>query len=464
MNDYLQFQRFHLVGIKGVAMTALALILLDMGKQVTGSDSPETYQTETMLSARSIPISSFNQKNVEQAQVIIHSASHQGSQNLEVREAQKQQKQVLSLPEMIGYLTGLKKTIAVSGCHGKTTTTAIIAYVLNKLNLDPSFLVGSAGFMSLPSGHWGKGEYFVAEADEYLADPIKQRVSKFLFFNPHYIVVTNLDYDHPDFFPNLKAVAQAFATFFQRLSRSGTLIINGDDLSLVELAKASHQAFVTYGFNQENDYQIVGQESSLEIFYRKQSLLRLSPKLLGKHNQANLGGAIALLHCLKLDLNQAASYLNDFSGAKRRLELMARVGQNYVYDDYGHHPTEIAASLSALKRQYPQHRLALCFQPHTYSRTKKLLPEFIKVLSQVDYLGLLPIFASAREPQDLSFSSKTILSRLPKKLDSQLLVTDKDWQSLVTDTQTKGSNWIYITMGAGDVYKKSPLLVKSLNG
>jgi len=464
MNDYLKFQRFHLVGIKGVAMTALALILKDFGKSVTGSDSPLTYQTEKFLADKAITYGFFDKSNVTTAQVVVYGASHQGSDNPEVKEALIQHKIVLSLSQMIGYLTGLKKTIAVSGCHGKTTTTAIISYVLEKLALDPSYLVGSAGFENLPSGKWGQGLYFVAEADEYLADPVKQRRSKFLYFSPQYIVVTNLDYDHPDFFPDFDAVIKTFTLFFKRLRPQGILIINGDDSTLLELAKNSGQSYFTYGFNKENDYQIVAREKGLEIINHKQSLIKLEPQLIGKHNQANLAAAVTLLHVLKVNLSQAAKYLNEFGGAKRRLELVAKIGQSFVYDDYAHHPTEIAASLSALKLQYPQYRLALCFQPHTYSRTKKLLPEFIKSLSSVDYLGLLPIFASAREPVDKSFDSNMILTKLPKNLGSQLLETDRDWQTLVTNTQKTDQKWIYVTMGAGDVYNKATLLIKLLNG
>jgi len=463
MNDYLKFQRFHLVGIKGVAMTALALILKDFGKSVTGSDSPLTYQTEKFLADKAITYGFFDKSNVTTAQVVVYGASHQGSDNPEVKEALIQHKIVLSLSQMIGYLTGLKKTIAVSGCHGKTTTTAIISYVLEKLALDPSYLVGSAGFENLPSGKWGSGLHFVAEADEYLADPVLQRRSKFLFFSPQYIVVTNLDYDHPDFFPDFDAVIKTFALFFKRLHPQGILIVNGDDSVLLKLAKNSCQSYVTYGFNKENDYQIIAREKGLKIINHQQTIIKLEPQLIGKHNQSNLAAAVVVLHLLKTNLSQAAKYLNQFGGAKRRLELVARIGSNYVYDDYAHHPTEIAASLGALKLQYPQYRLALCFQPHTYSRTKKLLPEFVKSLSLVDYLGLLPVFASAREPVDKSFDSSMILTKLPKNLGSQLLATEADWQRMVNRTQKTSQKWIYVTMGAGDVYNQSTLLIKLLN-
>ena len=464
MNNFLDQQTFHLIGIKGVAMTALALILVDMGKTVTGSDVKEIFQTDLFLKQRQIKVfTNFSKDNIKFSQVVIYSAGHNARKNIEVKEAIRQKKIVLCLAQVIGYLTSLKENVSICGSHGKTTTTALISFVFDELGLFPSYLVGSAGFMDRESGKWGNGDLFISEADEYLADPDKYRISKFLFFNPKYLICTNIDFDHPDFFSNLAQVKQAFLEFFKKLNPAGKLIINGDDGALLNLAKKSNKPFLSYGFSVKNDYVIVRDSLSFHVLFQDKLLAKITPKLMGRCNMLNITASVILFDLLKVDLKQAVAKLEKFKGARRRLELIDSINDNLIFDDYAHHPTEIEASIEAIKSSYPNYKIAVCFQPHTYSRTKRLLNEFGGVFEKVDYLGLLPIFASAREKIDKEVSSDKIIEKVNSKVSKLMLKTDQDWLKLVQETQASNKNWIYITMGAGDVYEKTSLLSKYLH-
>lgn len=453
MLNFLDAQRFHLVGIKGVAMTALALILKDLNKDVTGSDTKEQFMTDkTLVDAKIKVFQGFHSDHVKASNVVVYSASHNGSRNLEVKAALRMRKTVFCLPEAIGYLTTLKKNIAVCGCHGKSTTTSLIAYIALRLHLDPSYFVGAPRFMDYPPGRWSNGDLFVTEADEYLSDNYLHRRSKFLFFHPRIIVCTNLDFDHPDFFHDLSEVAAAYLDFFKRLPQNGKLIVNGDDPKLLNLAKQSHKPFITFGFKAGNNYRVSA------------TLAKLTPKLMGEHNAVNITAAIACFAELGIVPARAAQYAAQFTGTKRRLELVGKVGHNLVIDDYAHHPAEIEASLQAIRARFPRHRIALCFQPHTLSRTQTFLAEFIKVLGKADYLGLLPIFTSARELGDHGLTQQHLISKLKaQQRPFHLLSKRSDWFKLIRFTQHESSRWIYLTMGAGDVYKRGQTIISLLN-
>lgn len=444
-------------------MTALALILRDLGKTVTGSDVSENFQTDVVLDRTGIKVTSgFDEKNLDSAEVVVYSASHQGVKNAQVQAALKKGLLVCALPEVVGRLTGLKKNIAICGCHGKSTTSALMSYIALRLNLKPSFFVGVSSFMEFPGGHWDKGDFFITEADEYLTDPLEKRISKFLYFEPQYIIATNLDFDHPDFFPNFEAVEMAFLDFFKRLKKGGFLVINGDDERLIKVAQKSQKPMLTYGFLKRNDYQIVEVGGGFIVKHAGKTIIKVKPSLLGQHNERNITAAIAFFASLKYDLKRVSQASSEFKGAKRRLELVANVRDSLIFDDYGHHPTEIKASLEALRARYPGYKLALCFQPHTFTRTEALLAEFVQVLSSVDYLGLLTIFPSAREKFNPHLNSELILNKLEPGIKKQLLLSEADWARLVENTQNESGKWIYLTMGAGDVYKKAELLVNYL--
>lgn len=463
MTNLLNYRRFHLVGIKGVAMSALALILRDMGKQVSGSDLAANFGTQAALNNTGITVyNQFAPRQIKEAEVVVYSAAHGGSKNPEVIEAVASKIPICSFPMLIGELSLLKPTVAVCGCHGKTTTSSIISHLALSAGLNPGYFVGVSNFMDHPGGAWGEGELFVTEADEYLTDPENDRKSKFLYFNPRYIVCTNLDFDHPDFFNNLSDVSTAYLAFFKKAPADGFLLVNGDDQALVELAKTSGKQTFTYGFKETNDYRLELINNGFRVFNLRKEVASLSPRLIGEHNYLNLGAAIAFFELLKIRSKEISLAANEFTGAARRLERRFTVGENQIMDDYAHHPTEIAASLKAVKIAFPEHHIALCFQPHTFSRTRALYKDFLKVLKLPDFLGLLPIFASAREPLDSTISSKDLLRDLNRERSSLLLDTDSRFSDLVKTTQSLYPKWVYLTMGAGDVYQKIDLIREAL--
>jgi len=463
MSKLLSGKRFHLVGIKGVAMTALSLILKDLGKEVSGSDLEANFQTQSILKNAGLAVyNQFDPAHVENADVVVYSAAHEGSQNPEVVRAVELKIPVCSFPKIVGELSLLKPTVAVCGCHGKTTTSSLISYLAYRAKLAPSYFVGVSLFMGFPGGAWGNGDLFVTEADEYLTDPITDRRSKFLYYNPQYIVCTNLDYDHPDFFQSPLEVSEAYLAFFKKIPDSGFLLLNGDDTELVKLGRKSQKPVFTYGFKNSNNYHLELSSNGVKVNFEQKLLAELTPRLIGRHNYQNLGASIAFLNQFGVKPKAMIEAANEFKGASRRLEKLYAVGANLVIDDYAHHPAEIHASIEALRKNYPDHRIALCFQPHTFSRTRALYKDFLKVLREPDFLGLLPIFASAREPFDSSISSQKLLLDLNWEQGSLYLDSDSLFVRLVKITQSLYPKWIYLTMGAGDVYKRATIIKEAL--
>ena len=444
-------------------MTALSLILKDLGKEVSGSDLEANYQTQTVLEKAGITVyDQFAPAQVEKAEVVVYSAAHGGSHNPEVVRAVELKIPVCSFPKIIGELSLMKPMVAVCGCHGKTTTSSLISYLAYRAKLGPSYFVGVSQFMGFPGGAWGNGDLFVAEADEYLTDPITDRKSKFLYFNPQYIVCTNLDYDHPDFFQSSLEVSKAYLAFFKKIPDSGFLLLNGDDSELVKLGRESQKPVITYGFKSSNNYHLELTQLGVRVNFQQKLLAELTPRLIGRHNYQNLGASIAFLNQLGVKPEAVIEAANEFEGASRRLEKLFAVGANLIIDDYAHHPTEIHESIEALRKSYPDHRIALCFQPHTFSRTKALYKDFLKVLREPDFLGLLPIFASAREPFDSTISSQKLLLDLKWRDGSLYLDSDSLFVRLVKVTQSLYPKWIYLTMGAGDVYKHATIIKEAL--
>lgn len=473
--NILDYQRYHFVGIQGVGMTALALILKDLQKQVTGSDLKENYLTKDFLFKRGIKVANnFSSENVDKAEILIYSAAHKGKDNSEVQFALKQNLKVFSLAEFLGELSNSKKTISICGCHGKSTTSALVSFLGNQLELQMSYYVGAPGFNEYPPGKWNdQGKYFVVESDEYVADLKYDRVAKFLHLSPHYIICTNIDFDHPDVYRNIEELEAVYLKFFKKVKGKGFLLVNGDDERLLKIAKESAVTFYTYGKEKRNDYQIIAvnekDKNSLirfEIKSREKSLGIFETKLLGDHNIYNLTAGIAFYSILCFDLSKITSKIAQFNGVKRRLELIYQKQERLIYDDYAHHPKEIEASLIALKKSYPEHQLILFFQPHTFSRTAALADDFVKSLTKADQTFLLPVFASARETQNQQQVTSVTLMQKAKDQDYSNIVclnSEKEIEKRVSDAKHEFAKIVFITMGAGDVYQNINQIKTILN-
>lgn len=470
MKAFNSYRHIHLTGIQGIGMTALALILADMGVKVTGSDTPETFMTEQFLRKRNITVyKEFSAQHIGQTELVIYTGAV-GAGNIEVRTADQKGIPTMPLADALGELSKLKQTISVCGCHGKTTTTALVAHIGQELTGAMSWYVGAPGFMQYPPGKWQQDDYFALESDEYVIDPFTNKSAKFLTLSPKHIICANIDFDHPDVYETIQSVEAAYTAFFDKLPSEGYLVVNGDDARALFVARASGKEFYTFGFGTENDFMIENVQFNqlgalFELSHHGRVLGEFTTQLSGRHNVLNAVSAISLFSLLGRDTKHVARALSTFSGAKRRMELCGKAGESYVYDDYAHHPAEIKASVEGLRAKYPHHKIVIIFHPHTYTRTASLKSDFVEALSLADYAGVLPIFASAREREkQIPIRSEDLVSQAHSAGNTymRLLPDGQAVKRLVQDVCHARETAVYITMGAGDVYTYIPLILETL--
>ncbi|KKW09757.1 MAG: UDP-N-acetylmuramate-L-alanine ligase [Microgenomates group bacterium GW2011_GWC1_49_7] len=448
-------KRIHFVGIKGVAMAALAVWAKEAGYLVTGSDVEEEFPTTEVLAKAKISIfPDFDPRNIGgriKPDLVIYTGAHGGRENEEVVEAE-----ALGIPtsphgKALGQFMKDKKQISVAGSHGKTTTTAMIATVLSHADYDPSWAVGCGQIrgLGLP-GHYGKGEFFIAEADEYVTDPGHDTTPRFLWQHPDILVVTNIDYDHPDAYVSLAAVQDAFVKLQEQ---SKLTLVNADDPASNVLMNRN---VMTYGFSKRAEFQVthVGFGEERTFFTLAQNGMRLFDfvlKVPGKHNALNATAAAIACKQLGLSWQEIAKGFLAFEGTKRRFEFVGTFGGARVYDDYAHHPTEITAQLAAVRQWFPNDRIIAVFQPHTYSRTKALLAEFATSFVHANEVILTDIYASARETETLGISGKTLVEETAKYHQHVFFAPDfAAVQKLLTKHTQSGD--VIIFMGAGSIY------------
>lgn len=449
----------HFVGIKGVAMTALAIVAKELGMQVTGSDITEEFPTNTTLHRQGISYTTgFSPQHISSdINLVIYTGAHQGIQNIEVQVALKRGIKVLPQGKALGLFMQGKRGLSVAGSHGKTTTSAWIAYVLSKLNLDPTFAIGCGEILSLgTSGHWGKGDFFVAEADEYVTDPTHDPTPRFMWQHPEMLVVTNIDFDHPDVYQSLEEVKKAFIGFANSLPENGVIVANADDTPTASIIPFIKRRIITYGEEKNADFRVeqikqVELQSQFTIFHKGVKLATYKTDLPGKHNIRNATAVIATLVTLGIDPRQLIKPLASFCGTKRRFEFITEKNGKLFFDDYAHHPTEITATITGARQWYPKKRIIVVFQPHTYSRTQALLQQFAHSLAQADITVIADIYTSAREKPIAGLTGKTLFYEAQKiKKDVQYAPTKADvLQYLETEVRTGD---LIITMGAGDIF------------
>ncbi len=459
-------KKIHFVGIKGTNMTPLALIAKEAGYDVSGSDVEQEFITDAALKkAGIVPQVGFSSDHITDQTFVITTGAHGGYDNVEVQAAKTKNIPFMSAGEATGeFMKGklFKKNyvgISVAGTHGKTTTTAMIATMLTENRLDPSYIVGTGdvGSLGLP-GHFGSGRYFVAEADEYATEPIHDKRARFLWQHPQFTIFTNIEHDHPDIYPTINAVRETFLSFAKQLPDKGLLIACGDDPQIKLLLKEYEGRSITYGFSLENDYvldrvTVSGEQTFFWVKSRGVPLGEFVLRVVGEHNALNALAAIIIGLETGLSIDKIKKGLLAYRGSKRRLEFIGdlRTGAK-VYDDYAHHPTEIKTTLAALRKQYPKKRIICIFQPHTYSRTKQLFAQFTTAFGGVDTVVLTDIFASAREKEDPSVSSKNLAFVLGNRHKSVMYFPKlSDVVQYISKNRFR-TDTILVTMGAGDVY------------
>jgi UDP-N-acetylmuramate--alanine ligase len=472
MVNFSKIKKLYFVGIKGIAMTALAIWAKERGISVTGSDVPEEFPSDEMLRKAGISVlSGFSEKHITRdIDLVIYTGAHNGVENVEVEKAINLGVRVFPHGKALGLAMKGHKQISVAGSHGKTTTAAMIATIF----YNPSYAIGCGEIrgLGLP-GHYNKyGAYFVAEADEYMTDPTHDKTPRFLWQNPHILVVTNIDYDHPDAYGSLEEVQQAFLTLQKQ---SSYCVVNIDDPASKPLLEVKHRPRpITYGESENADFRISSidyapGETTFHLVHHDEILGEFAIHVPGKHNVFNATAAIVAY--MRSDIRgitggwsnaeHARQRLAVFGGVKRRFEKIAETDGISFYDDYAHHPKEIQATINAARAWYPKHRIITVFQPHTYSRTKALLADFGKAFGGADIAVITDIYSSAREHNTLGINGTTLVSEIKKHHNFVVYAPDQAHvQSFLRSTCQKGD--IVIFMGAGNIYQWGKEIVVSM--
>lgn len=461
-------KHIHFVGIKGVGNAPLAIIAKEAGLTVTGCDVAEVFITDAALKKAGIAVQhGFSPDHLEEVDLVVTTGAHGGFDNPEVKAAKEKNIPVLTQGEAVGkFMDGsiLGRSgmtgVSVAGVHGKTTTTAMVATVLKHTGLNPSFVVGTSDIPSLDgAGHFGKGNIFVAEADEYATEPTHDPRAKFLWQHPKIAVITNIEHDHPDVYPDVEAMRESFLEFARQLPTGGTLILSGDDPQLQLLKKEYNGRTITYGMSQVNDYvlqrvRISGDRMFFWLETKTASLGEFMLNVTGEHNAQNATAAIIAASELGVNIAAIKKALLHFKGSKRRLEFLGALTTGALfYDDYAHHPTEIRKTLAALRAMYPKKQIVSVFQPHTYSRTKSLYNEFTRAFEDADRVVLTDIYASMREAADPEISSRKLAIDMSKWNKAVEYLPSLDDVVEYIEQNRFRNDTVVVIMGAGDVYK-----------
>ncbi len=450
--------KIHFIGISGIGMSGIAELMLDKGYSIQGSDLSVNDNTKRLMKKGIKFFLGHNKKNIKFADAVVYSSAIKKN-NPEIKEAYIKKIPVLTRADMLSELMKNKKSIAIAGSHGKTTTTSLVGNIFNEAGLDPTIVNGGIINSFSNNNRYGKGEWMIVEADESDGAFLKL---------PHQIsIITNLDIEHMDFYKSKKNLINAFEKFINLLPFFGTTVMCYDDKNLKLLInKIKTRNILTYSIKNKN--------ADVLIFDIIQNKLKTSFKLkinnkithssnykftintIGNHNILNATASIvvAKLNGIKnKDINNA---LTNYVGVKRRFSFLGKKNMAYVYDDYAHHPTEIAATLSAAKSL--KNKVIVVFQPHRYTRTKILIREFINVLSKVDYLFLLETY-SAGEKIIKGATSKDIFSKILKKNKNTTYLKNIGDLNKLMKPHTMNQNTI-VFMGAGSI---SSIAKKYLN-
>ena len=456
INNLKKYKNIHMIGIGGVSMSGIAAILKNWGFNVTGSDWVHS-ETTDKLNQMGITVKiGHSLDDVKKADIVVYSAAIK-KDDPEMLEAHKNNIPTIERADFLGELTRcFKDTICISGTHGKTTTTSMISLCFLEALTDPSIQVGA--YLKQIDGNYkvGNSEHFIIEACEY--------VESFLKFSPKAEVILNIDNDHLDYFKTFDNIKKSFIKYVKLLPKDGLLIVNGDDNNCLDLLDYTNAKKITYGIsNKDSDFyadNIVFDDdgfASFDVYKNKKLYTRISLSIPGIHNVLNALACISLCDSYNIDKNFIQTALKKFTGAHRRFEFKGKVNKARVFDDYGHHPTEITATANSLKNK-KYNESWVVFQPHTYSRTKNLLNDFANSLLNFDHIILLDIYA-ARENNTYNISSQDLANKIESFGKKAMYIPDfKECINYLKNNVKE--NDIILTLGAGTVTQISDLLVE----
>lgn len=434
-------------------MSALAQVTAQIeGAVITGSDVSERFFTDAVLERANIQVLSFDASNVEKADLVVTSAAYSETHE-EIARARELNIPVYSYPQFLGRLMSKKRGIAVAGTHGKTTTTAMIGLTLIQSEIDPTIVVGSDVPSIGGNAYSGQGDFFLAESCEYRRH--------FLNYSPEYLIITNIEFDHPDYFKDLDDVISAFSEIAQKIPPQGKIFIWHEDPHRKFIQ--AQAPIVTFGLSQEadihaTDIQFHDGGSSMKIMAFGNCLGELHLHVSGKHNILNALASIALCLEVGIPAEKVLDTLSRFNGTKRRFEHIGQNSGALIVDDYAHHPTEIRSTLEGARLSFPDRRIRAVFQPHTFSRTEKLLQEFSESFQAADEVVIAEIFASARETNLNTISASSLAELINQQGVNARYINSLDE---IHDylAQTLAPEDLVLTLGAGDIYKVGQSLV-----
>jgi len=442
-------KHIHFVGIGGIGMSGIAELLANLGYRVTGSDLNRSKITDRLGELGCSVFTGHDSQWVEGADVIVASSAISDN-NPEILAAREQGIPVVMRAEMLAELMRLKKYgIAIAGSHGKTSTTSMVSWIMAQAGLDPTIVVGGKVDCLGGNAKLGEGEFLVAEADE--SD------GSFLKLSPVLEVVTNIDFEHPDFYADIDQVKEAFVEFIDKVPFYGAAIICLDDKNIAEVLPRISKRVITYGLTRQaevyaENLKVENGRSRFDAYRQGELLGTVELPQPGKHNVYNSLASICVGLELEIDFSVIAEALGSFAGVQRRLELKGVAGGITVVDDYGHHPTEILATLSAVKQAWPDKRLVVLFQPHRYSRTKGLFSEFQTCFHQADYLVMTDIYAASEEPIE-GIDSLRLLEKIKQhgQRKTAYIGEVEKLAEAVKDNLLPGD--LVLTLGAGNIFR-----------
>lgn len=452
-----KYKHIHMLGIGGVSMSGIAEILNNWEIKVTGSDSTDSTIIHKLIESGIKVTIGHDLENLALADAVVYTAAI-SKEDIEMIEAKKLNIPLIERADFLGELTkSFYETIGVSGTHGKTTTTSMVAVCFLKANLDPNIQVG--GILDQINGNYkiGNSEYFIIEACEY--------VESFLKFRPKSEIVLNIDNDHLDYFKNFENINNAFIKYVKLLPDDGLLVVNADDKNAYKLNNYTKANFITYGIENEKANFIAKNIEfnnegfpTFDVFKNGEFYESISLSIPGKHNVLNALACISLCDYYKISSNVIKQALIEFTGAKRRMEYKGSYNNIKIYDDYAHHPTEIKATCNALMNKKFNSSWVI-FQPHTYSRIKNLLEDFAESLSNFDNIIIVDIYA-AREKDTYGVSARDIAERINSSRSGHCVYMKEFKEVAQYIRKNAKPNDIVLTLGAGDITKLGPMILE----
>jgi UDP-N-acetylmuramate--alanine ligase len=453
--------KVHFVGIGGIGMSGIAELLLNLGYGVSGSDLKESEITRRLASLGGKVVLGHRAENVgPDVDVVVTSSAVRRATNPEAVAARARGIPVIRRAEMLAELMRLKDAVAIAGSHGKTTTTSLIATVLEHAGLQPTAVVGGKLNAFGSNARLGKGEWIVVEADE--SD------GSFLHLTPTIAVVTNVDAEHLDHYGTAEALHQAFVDFADRVPFYGLVVLCLDHPTVQHLIPRLSKRHVTYGISPQADWRadevkLSAFSARFAVWHRGKRLGEVALKMVGAHNVLNALAACAVAHELGIPFERAAEALGEFAGVQRRFTVRGEAGGILVVDDYGHHPAEIRATLLGARASFPQRRIVCAFQPHRYTRTRDLMGDFATAFNDADVLVLGDIYAAGEEPIPGVSGEKLHAAVRACGHRDATFVPDRAALATVLRARVRTGDLV-LTLGAGDVTHAGEELLALLGG